>query len=42
MVHQHFMLAKNLTVLENIILGIDRPSIKNLNLKNTKNQLMKL
>ena len=24
MVHQHFMLAKNLTVLENIILGIDK------------------
>ena len=36
MVHQHFMLAKNLTVLENIILGIDKASIKNLNLKNTK------
>ena len=33
MVHQHFMLAKNLTVLENIILGIDKPSIKNLGLK---------
>ena len=36
MVHQHFMLAKNLTVLENIILGIDKPSIKNLGLKKYK------
>mgnify|MGYP001964649449 FL=1 len=36
MVHQHFMLAKNLTVLENIILGIDRPSLKNLGLKKYK------
>ena len=36
MVHQHFMLAKNLTVLENIILGIDRPSFKNLGLKKYK------
>ena len=42
MVHQHFMLANNLTVLENIILGIDGASIKNLNLKNTKNQFKKL
>ena len=36
MVHQHFMLAKNLNVLENIILGIDRPSLKNLGLKKYK------
>ena len=36
MVHQHFMLAKNLTVLENIILGIDRPSFKNLGLNKYK------
>ena len=36
MVHQHFMLAKNLTVLENIILGIDSPSLKNLGLKKYK------
>ena len=36
MVHQHFMLAKNLTVLENVILGIDRPSFKNLGLKKYK------
>ena len=33
MVHQHFMLANNLTVLENIILGIDGAGIKNLGLK---------
>ena len=33
MVHQHFMLANNLTVLENIILGIDGAGIKNLKLK---------
>ena len=36
MVHQHFMLAKNLTVLENIILGIGSPSLKNLGLKKYK------
>ena len=36
MVHQHFMLADNLTVLENIILGIDSASIKNLKLKKYK------
>jgi len=39
MVHQHFMLAKNLTVLENIILGIDRPSLKNLGLKKYKKEI---
>ena len=39
MVHQHFMLAKNLTVLENIILGIDRPSLKNLGLKKYKKSI---
>ena len=31
MVHQHFMLADNLSVLESIILGIDRASLKVLN-----------
>ena len=39
MVHQHFMLAKNLTVLENIILGIDRASLKNLGLGKYKKQI---
>ena len=31
MVHQHFMLADNLSVLESIILGMDRASLKVLN-----------
>ena len=39
MVHQHFMLANNLTVLENIILGIDSASIKNLKLKKYKKSI---
>ena len=42
MVHQHFMLAKNLTVLENIILGIDRPSLKNLGLKKYKKSIQEV
>ena len=33
MVHQHFMLADNLTVLESVILGIDKATFKNINLK---------
>ena len=31
MVHQHFMLADNLSVLESIILGMDKDSLKVLN-----------
>ena len=31
MVHQHFMLADNLSVLESIILGMDKASLKVLN-----------
>ena len=31
MVHQHFMLADNLSVLESVILGMDRASLKVLN-----------
>ena len=30
MVHQHFMLADNLSVLESVILGIDTASLKNI------------
>ena len=40
MVHQHFMLAKNLTVLENIILGIDKPLLKNIKLSKYKSCLL--
>ena len=42
MVHQHFMLAKNLTVLENIILGIDRPLLKNIKLSKYKSEIQKV
>ena len=42
MVHQHFMLAKNLTVLENIILGIDRPFLKNIKLSKYKSEIQKI
>ncbi len=42
MVHQHFMLAKNLTVLENIILGIDRPFLKNIKLSKYKSEIQKV
>jgi len=42
MVHQHFMLAKNLTVLENIILGIDKPFLKNIKLSNYKKEIQKV
>ena len=41
MVHQHFMLAKNLTVLENIILGIDKPLLKNIKLSKYKSEIKK-
>jgi len=42
MVHQHFMLAKNLTVLENIILGIDKPFLKNIKLSKYKTEIQKV
>ena len=42
MVHQHFMLAKNLTVLENIILGIDRPFLKNIKLSKYRTEIQKV
>ncbi len=42
MVHQHFMLAKNLTVLENIILGMDRPFLKNIKLSKYKSEIQKV
>ena len=42
MVHQHFMLAKNLTVLENIILGIDKPFLKNIKLSKYKKEIQKV
>jgi simple sugar transport system ATP-binding protein len=42
MVHQHFMLAKNLTVLENIILGIDKPLLKNIKLSKYKSEIKKV
>ena len=42
MVHQHFMLAKNLTVLENIILGIDKPFLKNIKLSKYRSEIKKV
>ena len=42
MVHQHFMLAKNLTVLENIILGIDKPLLKKIKLSKYKSEIKKV
>ena len=42
MVHQHFMLAKNLTVLENIILGIDKPFLKNISLSKYRSEIKKV
>ena len=42
MVHQHFMLAKNLTVLENIILGIDKPFLKNIKLAKYRSEIQKV
>jgi simple sugar transport system ATP-binding protein len=42
MVHQHFMLADNFTVLESIILGIDSPGIGNLKLEKYKDSLQEV
>ena len=39
MVHQHFMLADNLSVLESIILGMDKASLKVLNKTKYKNDI---
>ncbi len=39
MVHQHFMLADNLTVLESIILGIDKANLKVLNKKKYSDEI---
>ena len=39
MVHQHFMLADNLSVLESIILGMDRASLKILNKSKYKDEI---
>ena len=39
MVHQHFMLADNLTVLESVILGIDAASLKNIKLSEYKSKI---
>ena len=39
MVHQHFMLADNLSVLESIILGMDRASLKVLNKSKYSNEI---
>ena len=39
MVHQHFMLADNLTVLESVILGIDTASLKNIKLSEYKSKI---
>ena len=42
MVHQHFMLADNLTVLESVILGIDKATFRNINLKGYSSQIMEV
>ena len=42
MVHQHFMLADNFSVIESIILGIDSAGLKNLKLDQYKNLSKKL
>ena len=39
MVHQHFMLADNLSVLESIILGMDKASLKVLNKSKYKDEI---
>ena len=39
MVHQHFMLADNLSVLESIILGMDKASLKILNKSKYKDEI---
>ena len=42
MVHQHFMLADNLTVLENIILGIENATLKNIKKKKFINEILEI
>lgn len=42
MVHQHFMLVENFTVLENIILGAEGGSILNKATSNARNELARL
>ena len=42
MVHQHFMLADNLTVLENVILGIENATLRNINKKKFKNEILEI
>ena len=42
MVHQHFMLADNLTVLENIILGIENATLKNIKKKKFTNEILEI
>ena len=42
MVHQHFMLADNLSVLESVILGIDNATLKNINLRRYKSEIMEV
>ena len=42
MVHQHFMLADNLTVWENIVLGIDKPNFKPLKKKDYISEINEL
>ena len=42
MVHQHFMLVENFTVLENIILGAEGGNILNKALANARNELVRL
>lgn len=42
MVHQHFMLVENMTVLENIVLGTEPGSPFNINFKKAEKQIKKL
>lgn len=42
MVHQHFMLADNLTVLENIILGFEPKSGMRIDFKSARSQIVEL
>ena len=42
MVHQHFMLVDNFTVLENIILGAEGGNILNASLRKAKKELLRL
>ncbi len=39
MVHQHFMLADNLTVLENVVLGLENASLKPINKKKYNDEI---